>query len=57
MSMELDRLCVRCPGGVTRMKLLPLTKTWICPICSGTEWYTSKQTMSSVWLAEQEEEE
>lgn len=56
VSGQIDRLCVRCPGGITRMKLLPMTKTWLCTICSGTEYYTPKQTMYEEWLEEQEEE-
>jgi len=39
-----DKLCTQCPGGVTKMIRLRHTSTWICPICSGLEYYTPKET-------------
>ncbi|HZD35631.1 MAG TPA: hypothetical protein VE130_10535 [Nitrososphaeraceae archaeon] len=40
-DLNMDKLCVQCPGG-TKMVKLRHTSTWMCPICSGLEYYTPK---------------
>jgi hypothetical protein len=56
MGLEPDKICVHCQGGITQMRQLPFTRVWICDICSGSEWYLSKQTVSEEGITKQEEE-
>jgi hypothetical protein len=49
----LDKLCTKCPGGVTKMERLPMTNTWMCPVCSGTDWYIPKEAEDEQWMAEE----
>lgn len=53
----LDKLCKQCPGGLTKMIRLPHTSTWICPICSGLDYYTPTTETEGDNTEEEEEQE
>jgi excinuclease UvrABC ATPase subunit len=50
-----DKLCANCyGGGITKMDKLPqLKEVYICPVCSGTEYYIPEEI---VYLEAEEEE-
>jgi hypothetical protein len=53
----LDRCCDTCTGGLTKMVQVPRTKTWICSICSGSDWhYATDLQQQTNGLTEIEEE-
>jgi hypothetical protein len=38
-----EKLCSLCPGGATKMVQIPRTNTWVCSVCSGTDYYIPNQ--------------
>ena len=51
----LDRCCDTCTGGLTKMVQIPRTKTWICSICSGSDWHYATDLQTNE-LTEMEQE-